>query len=192
MRIILASQSPRRLEILKKHGIDPVVMPVDVDETLPEGIDAKDAVMFLALKKALACEQILLKRGDFDDTVILTADTVVYKDGLGIMGKPKDHDDAVRMLRAIRGTVHQVATGICVLVPGKKNMRVACDITDVYCKLYTDEDIEEYITNEPPYDKAGSYAIQSSFGQHIDHIIGDYENVVGLPYYRVEEELGYL
>ena len=105
------------------------------------------------------------------------------------MGKPIDHDDAWRMLDKIRGTVHYVVTGVAITDVDTGDVRVLSDITKVHCKNYSDEDIEEYLSMEEPYDKAGSYAIQGYFGKHIDHIDGDYENVVGLPFHIIEDAL---
>ena len=187
MKIILASASPRRREILNKHGIDPVVMPMDTDETLPEGIGMTDAVEMLASAKASACYEKVKDDPEYAGYIIIGSDTIVWKDE--IMGKPADHDDAFRMLDAIRGTSHQVVTGVCLIDVDTGRKTVLSDVTDVWCKNYTDEDIEDYISRAEPYDKAGSYAIQGYFGRYIDHIDGDYENVVGLPYHRIADIL---
>ena len=198
--IILASQSPRRLSILKKNGITPYVFPVDINETLPDGISPKDAVMFLALKKGLEAENQLL--GSFNssndtlsvpdagiagDPLILSSDTVVFKDE--IMGKPKDAGDAFRMLDAIRGTWHYVATGVALIVPGKPIRKVFCEITKVHCIDYSDDEIKAYIDSGEPFDKAGGYGIQGEFGKYIDKFEGDYDTVVGLPGKRCIEEI---
>ena len=182
MKIILASKSPRRIEILHRHGIDALIIPADTDETLPEGIGMTDAVEMLAKRKAMACYDAVHEQ--YPGHLIIGADTIVWKDE--IMGKPADADDAYRMLDKIRGTVHYVVTGVAVVETDTGSCSVFSDITEVHCKNYTDADILEYISMEEPYDKAGSYAIQGYFGKHIDHIEGDYENVVGLPYYRIE------
>lgn len=187
MKIILASGSPRRLEILNKHGIEPIVLPQDTDESLPEGIGMTDAVEMLASRKAHACYESVKDDASYKDCIILGADTIVWKDE--IMGKPEDRDDAWRMLDKIRGTHHFVVTGVCLIEKSTGLETVLSDVTTVYCVDYSDEDIEDYISREEPYDKAGSYAIQGYFGRYIEHIDGDYENVVGLPFYRVEEAL---
>ena len=183
-KIILASKSPRRIEILKYHGIDPVIMPTDTDEELPEGIGMTDAVETLALRKAEACYESVSGMPEYAGHVIIGADTIVYKDE--IMGKPADAEDAYRMLDAIRGTFHYVVTGVALIDMDTGSRTVLSDITEVHCVNYSDADILDYISLEEPYDKAGSYAIQGYFGKYIDHITGDYENVVGLPYYRIE------
>ena len=198
--IILASQSPRRLEILRAHGVEPVVMPTDADETLPDGIGMEEAVRRISRVKAEACYNELMRRlsaGEPDlveltaDALIIAADTVVYTDALGIMGKPADYDEAFLMLATIRNTYHYVATGVTLieLCGGRTEDLNFADVTEVWCKNYTDQEIDEYIAIDAPYDKAGSYAIQSAFGKHIDHIEGDYENVVGLPFNRIVREL---
>ena len=187
MRIILASASPRRLEILKNHGIEPLVMPTQADESLPVGIEMEDAVRTLASVKARACYEEVKGDPKYSGHIIIGADTIVWKDE--IMGKPSDADDAFRMLDAIRGTSHYVATGVCLIETDTGSETVLCDVTTVWCKDYTDEDIKDYISRVEPYDKAGSYAIQGYFGRYIDHIDGDYENVVGLPYHRIAAKL---
>ena len=187
MKIILASQSPRRLEILNKHGISPIVMPADVDETLPEDISMEEAVKMLALKKAEAVYDSIKNSHEYRDSIIIGSDTIVYKNG--IMGKPVDHDDAFRMLSSIRNTSHYVATGVALIDSNTGKSTVLCDITTVYCKDYSDAEIEEYIAECQPFDKAGSYAIQGEFSKYIDHIDGDYENVVGLPFHLIEKYL---
>ena len=190
--VILASQSPRRLEILRAHGIDPVVRPTDADETLPDGIGMEDAVRYLSSVKAEACLRDLASLGPEampPDALLVAADTVVYTDRLGIMGKPADQKEAFLMLSTIRGTFHFVATGVTLIDTGTAERLTFADVTEVWCKEYSDADIMNYIEQEKPYDKAGAYAIQGPFGSHIDHITGDYENVVGLPFDRIEAEL---
>ena len=187
MRIILASASPRRLEIMHRHGIEPVVMPQDTDESLPEGIGMTEAVEMLASAKARACYDAVKDDPAYDGFVIVGSDTIVWKDE--IMGKPADKADAFRMLDKIRGTHHYVVTGVCLIDKSTGSESLLSDVTTVHCVNYSDEDIEDYISREEPYDKAGSYAIQGYFGRYIDHIDGDYENVVGLPFYRIEESL---
>ncbi|MDD5922055.1 MAG: Maf family protein, partial [Eubacteriales bacterium] len=131
--LILASKSPRRIEILRNHGIKAIVMPTRTIETLPDGIEARDAVMYLALKKGMTCMNDLLAQGSVPSScLILAADTVVYKGE--ILGKPKDRDDAIRMLRLIRNTSHFVATGCALLNPNSLEKRVFCDVTEVFTK----------------------------------------------------------
>lgn len=216
--IILASGSARRKEIFEAHGFIPVVRPMDVDETLPKDIRPEDAVMYLALKKGLACEDAMQDNGracedampenafdadskksdasdtDSDNALIVSADTIVYAKDITtgnwcIMGKPKDEDDAWRMLSSIRGTSHKVMTGVAVICPSVGIRRVFCDTTDVFVDNVSDADLQAYIDSGEPYGKAGGYAIQLGFGKYIDHIEGDYENVVGFPYEHFMKEM---
>lgn len=184
--VILASKSPRRYEILKNHGIDPVVIPANADETLPDGIDMEEAVRLLALKKARAVFDCI-NRDEYDEGYIIGSDTIVYKDE--IMGKPLDRADARKMLETIRGTYHFVSTGVALIVIRTGEEIVLNDVTKVFCKNYSDEDIEAYLDTDEPYDKAGAYAIQGIFGKHIDRYEGDFENVVGLPFHIIEKYL---
>ena len=184
MKVILASKSPRRIEILHRHGIDASIMPTDTDETLPAGIGMTDAVEMLAKRKAEACYESVQGNPEWAGHVIIGADTIVWKNEL--MGKPRDAEDAFRMLDSIRGTYHYVVTGVALIDTDTGRCNVFSDITKVHCINYSDEDILDYISREEPYDKAGSYAIQGYFGRYIDRFEGDYENVVGLPFYRIE------
>ena len=143
MNIILASASPRRLDILRDHGIEPVVIPTDTDETLPDGIGMTDAVTLLARRKAEACYSIVSSDPSYRDHIIIAADTIVWKDS--IMGKPESAEDARRMLEAIRGTYHYVVTGVALLDTDSGSVSVLTDTTKVYCTSYSDEDISSYI-----------------------------------------------
>ena len=201
--IVLASGSARRKEIFEAHGFIPVIRPMDVDETLPDDIRPEDAVMYLALKKGLACEELVSEKGlacedasvdGSDDIVIVSADTIVYAKDITtgnwcIMGKPKNEEDAWRMLSSIRGTSHKVMTGVAVICPSAGIRRVFCDTTDVFVNNVSDADLQAYMDSGEPYGKAGGYAIQLGFGKYIDHIEGDYENVVGFPYEHFVKEM---
>ena len=210
---ILASGSPRRIEMMHAHGYDPIICPADIDENIPLHHGMKETVMFLALKKARAAEAKLLS-GQCEDesslsegklpcdgkaasmqtpsespsaSIIIAADTIVYKDE--IMGKPKDKNDARRILMSLSGDTHYVVTGCALLEAGKEHASVFAEITKVYVNDVSAEEIEAYISTDEPYDKAGGYAIQGAFGKYIDHIEGDYDNVVGFPWSRIETEL---
>lgn len=191
MRIILASASPRRLEILNKYGIDPVVMPTEADETIVGTPSMTEVVEDLSYRKANACYETIKNDPELSDRyrghVIIGADTIVYTDK--ILGKPQDADDARAMLQSYRGTYHYVVTGITLIDTDSGSADVMSDVTKVWCENYSDADIEDYLAREEPYDKAGSYAIQGYFGRYIDHIEGDYENVIGLPFYRIKDKL---
>ncbi len=186
-KLILASSSPRRIEMLRKNGIDPVIIPPDVDEDLPLNMDPKEAVMHLALKKARYVETIAIDRYSKEPSLVIGADTVVYLDR--IIGKPKDREEAFAILDHLRGREHFVATGVAILKAGTGEKKVFCDITKVFFKNYSDEDIRAYIDTEEPYDKAGGYAIQGAWGKMVTHIIGDYDNVMGFPWTRIKQEL---
>lgn len=190
-KIILASSSPRRIEMMKKHGITPTIMPANVDETLPENIAMRDAVMFLALKKALFVEnQSIAENIGEEGTIVIAADTVVYKDE--IMGKPNNRQEAFEMLTKLKNTSHYVATGVAIIKTGEYYKKVFCEVTEVFVKDFTDDELNAYLDTDEPYDKAGAYAIQGLFSKYIDHIQGDFNTVVGFPWDRIVEELSVL
>jgi len=188
-RIVLASSSPRRIEMLKNIGIEPIIIPSTVEETLPNKISMTQAVMFLALKKALNVEKLWLKEQDDDQvpTVIIAADTIVYKDGM--IGKPSDEADAVKTLMLLRNTSHYVATGVALVSPNTPKRSVFYDVTEVFFKDYSDDEIKRYVATDEPWDKAGGYAIQGAWGRNITHIIGNYDNVIGFPWDIIKKEL---
>lgn len=182
MKIILASQSPRRQEILKEAGLSYEIIPSKVDEKFNTALSVEDAVMDLAYQKASWVYNYLQE----NDSLIIGADTIVVVDG-EVLGKPKNHDDAVRMLQMLENNIHQVYTGVA-LIKGDKEYKFY-EKTNVYFKPMSYNDIEKYIEEENVYDKAGSYAIQGEAMRYIDHIEGDYYNVIGLPIKRLLEEL---
>ncbi len=171
MKLVLASKSPRRSEILKNAGIDFVVRTADADETIPDGIKPQDAVVILAARKAMAVER---NSGE----IILGADTVVVLDN-EILGKPKDREDAFNTIRRLSGRVHSVFTGVCA-VDDRGSLTFA-EETKVEFYPLTDDEINAYVDTIEPYDKAGSYGIQGLASKFIRGIEGDYFNVVGLP-----------
>ena len=186
MKLILASNSPRRREILSALGLRVEVLSPDVDEDCDRAaFTPEELVMGLACRKVRAAGQQLKNAGyDREDCLVLSADTVVALDGQ-ILEKPRDDDDARRMLCALSGRMHEVYTGIALLSGG----RLAVDVqrTAVYFRTLTKEDIETYIATGEPRDKAGSYGIQGRGGLFVERIDGDYFNVVGLPVVRVDE-----
>ena len=188
-QIILASSSPRRIEMLKNNGIESVIIPSDADETLPLEVTMAQSVMYLALKKALNVEKFYLKKvtEQSQPIVIIAADTIVYKNG--IIGKPINWNDAENTLKLLRSGSHYVATGVALVSPGTEKRSVFCDITEVFFKDYSDEEITGYLNSEEPWDKAGSYAIQGTWGKYVSHIIGSYDNVIGFPWDRIKTEL---
>lgn len=190
-RIILASSSPRRIEMMKNNGYEPEIIPAHVDETILIDMSCESAAMAMALKKAAyIAEQISADECSDSNggAVIIAADTiVVYSDE--IMGKPSSEEDAFRMLSKLRNNYHQVMTGVAIIDTSNNLKHCFCDTTDVYFKDYTDEELLAYVKTSEPYDKAGGYAIQGTFNKYIDRFEGDYDNVVGFPWYRVKEYL---
>lgn len=179
MKILLASASPRRRELLKKAGIKFKITSADVDETLPKGISPDKAVKYLCKIKNEAINAD-------DNTVVISADTVVACDGK-ILGKPSDEKDAEKMLRLLSGREHSVYTGVCIRKGRKK--KIFCERTRVYFYDLTDSEISEYIASGEPMDKAGAYGIQGKAFSFVCKINGDYYNVVGLPLARLVREL---
>ena len=190
MNIVLASGSPRRIEIMRAHGIEPLVMPADIEENIPKVHGMCETVMFLALKKAQDVAGSLSSLADCTEegSIIVAADTIVYKDG-EIMGKPADRADAFRMLDKLRNDFHYVVTGVALLSYGRQLTRVFAEVTKVYFEDYQDSELEAYLDTDEAYDKAGAYAIQGYFAKHIDHIEGSYDNVIGFPWDRIEKEI---
>lgn len=170
---ILASQSPRRSQLLKQIGIDFKVEIPDVDESFPLDIAPIKVPEYLAELKATKIVNT------FADSIIIAADTIVLLNN-EILGKPQNEEHAFEMLSKLSNNMHQVITGVCI----KKgtNTILFSEITEVYFKKLTTEQIKYYITNYKPFDKAGSYAIQEWIGMiAIKKINGDYYNVMGLP-----------
>jgi septum formation protein len=203
MTLILASKSPRRIQILNSVGIFPIVIAPKFDESkliesLPKETAADIALLVMQLAKGKA-EEVLqrIHGGDFAQSLlknmleddyyrVLAADTVVF-DG-DIIGKPKDKDDAVKILQRLRNKSHLVFTGVCLMDMDGKN-DTFFDESRVYFKDYSDDDIINFLISEPPYDKAGAYAIQGTFSKHISHVDGDETTVIGLPWKKIEERL---
>ncbi|MGB8957302.1 MAG: Maf family protein [Tumebacillaceae bacterium] len=177
-RLVLASGSPRRKELLALLGLSFDILVSDADETILPGTNPQQAVQELAYRKASAVANTL--DGSEPGRVVLGADTIVVVDG-EILGKPADRDDAARMLRLLSGRAHAVYTGIALVETG--GGRVVRDVrgTEVVMKELRDEQIQAYISTGEPMDKAGAYAIQGKAVQFITEIHGDYTNVVGLP-----------
>lgn len=180
MRIILGSKSPRRKELLSMLGYQFIVKPSEVSEDVEEN-DAIKKVLAIAKKKADA----IIK--EYHDDLIICADTIVVCNN-EIIGKPKDHEDAKRMITLLQGNSHFVYTAV--VCNYKDNKRVEfVEETKVYITKMTDEEINEYITTNEPYDKAGGYGIQGVFGKFIERIEGDFYNVVGLPLCKLHKVL---
>jgi len=169
--VILASASPRRVDLLTAAGVTFEVRAVDVDERPLDGEAAADYVARVAADKAAACLAA-------SDEVVLAADTVVVVDGV-ILGKPADDADAARMLRLLSGRGHEVLTGVVVRRGGAVSVEI--DTTAVVFAPLSDTDIAWYVASGEPRDKAGAYAVQGLASRFVERIDGSYSNVVGLP-----------
>lgn len=179
-RIVLASQSPRRQELIANITEDFEVVVSKAEEILPEGIAPEAVPAYLACLKAEAVA------ADRPDDTVIGADTVVILDG-EILGKPRDKDDAVRMLRALSGRVHTVVTG-CAVYQGGSRITFS-ELTRVEFYPLGDREILEYIATGEPFDKAGAYGIQGRGCVLVKRIEGDFFNVMGLPVARLKREL---
>lgn len=177
---VLASKSPRRAELM--HYIAPnfEILPAECGENPPAGIEADEVPEFLAVQKAL---DVSKKR---PDSLVIGCDTVVILNS-EIMGKPKDLEDAFRMLKALSGRVHTVVSGVCLCYKGKTLSFTQKTAVEFY--PLSDEDILNYIRQSNPLDKAGAYGIQDKGGLFVKEISGDYYNVVGLPLARLNLEI---
>lgn len=182
-KIILASQSPRRRQLLEQAGFTFEVKAVPIDESFPADMPVDEVAPFLAQRKAHAARS-LITAGE----VLLTADSVVIL-GDTIYNKPEDAEDARRILRRLSGQVHRVITGVCLLSSDKE--RVFAGESRVHFAELADEEIDYYIRTCRPFDKAGAYAIQEWIGLcKIDRIEGTYANIMGLPVDLVYREMG--
>lgn len=182
-KIILASNSPRRKELLGGLGIayEVKTMP-DIDESYPEGLGCEEIPMYIARAKADAYLPMMT-----NNELIITADTIVWLNGL-VMGKPKNETEACDMLRRLSGQTHQVVTGVCITTRNKQ--KCFATVTDVTFANLSEEEIKHYVTQYKPMDKAGAYGIQEWIGfVGVQSISGSYFNVVGLPIQRLYSEL---
>lgn len=177
MKIVLASQSPRRRELLGKMGLEFTTKSPEIDEDAFQGLEAQDLVQTLSREKARWIAGQLSP-----DTIVIGADTVVVRDG-AILGKPGDRDEARAMLASLSGRDHQVCTGVTVCQGDKVVTQV--EVTQVTFRPLTDREIRQYVATGEPMDKAGAYGIQGLGGLLVEGIRGDYSNVVGLPVCRL-------
>ena len=185
MRIILASKSPRRKELMDLLNINYEIIVSDADETLEDGLSMEEQSKRLAFVKAKAV---------FDETVgdriVIGADTLVYKDDKKL-GKPGNQENAIKMLNELKNSEHKVCTGIAVLIQKGNEYKeiVDCSTTSIHIKYMTDKEIQEWIDTGKAFDKAGGYAIQEEFVKFIDKIDGNYSSVVGLPIDKVYDAI---
>jgi len=181
--IVLASKSPRRQELLKGIGVDFSILTKEVDESFPSKLPLIDVAPFLSLKKAKAFEDSELP----ENYMVITADTVVIVKN-EILGKPKDRDDAVRMMNLLSGKVHKVVTGVTVHT--KEKTKTFSVISKVTFEIIDNQEVGYYIDNFRPYDKAGAYGVQEWIGYiGVSNVEGSYYNVMGLPTQRLYKVL---
>ena len=180
--LVLASQSPRRRELLKGLDLEFTTCSVDADESFPAELKGADAVQYICKAKADAYKPQLN-----DNTIAITADTVVILDDK-IIGKPKSYEEAFSMIQSLSGRVHEVITAVCIF--SKEKCAEFYSSTEVHFSEIADEEIEYYINKYKPFDKAGSYGVQEWIGYiGIEKIVGSYFNVMGLPVKRLYDEL---
>ena len=179
MQVILASQSPRRKELMGLFHIPFTVRVSDADESMDPKLSPAEAVGLVSRRKAEA----VTREGD---DLVIAADTIVVCGGQ-ILGKPKDTEDAYRMLRLLSGRDHQVMTGMTLL--RGEICRTVTEITDIHFRELSDREIHAYIRTSEPMDKAGSYGIQGGAALFAQHLVGDYYNVMGLPVCRLSQLL---
>lgn len=181
-KLILASKSPRRSQLLEQAGIPFEIRLQEVEETFPSDMKVDHVPEFLAQKKASALRETLA-----ENEVILAADSIVVL-GNTIFGKPKDREEAISTIRLLSAKVHRVITGVCLM--SKTKTITFSGISKVFFNPISEEEIVYYVDQYQPYDKAGSYAIQEWIGlTKIDKIEGSYFNIMGLPVHQVYEEL---
>lgn len=180
--MILASASPRRIDILHQVGLSPTVSPQDVDETPLPDEHPTALVERLSRAKARACVEATAT-----DELVIAADTIVWDEDGDVLGKPADPEEARTMLRTLSGRTHHVSTGVCLLAGDVERSFV--ETTDVAFLELTDDQIDAYVATGDPLDKAGAYGYQSLGCTLVEGIRGDYYNVVGLPIGRLMREL---
>ena len=182
-KVILASNSPRRKELLAGLGIDFSVRIIkDIDESYPASLRGEDIPVFISGKKAAAYRRTMA-----EDELIITADTIVY-DNDKVLGKPSSREEAINMLTELSGHAHEVITGVTIC--SRDKMKQFASVSKVFFDNLTEEEIEYYVDKYRPYDKAGSYGIQEWIGfVGVTRIEGSYFNVMGLPIQRLYKEL---
>lgn len=181
-KIVLASQSPRRVALLKQIGLTPRIAPSYIEEKMNPRLKPKSQAEYLSLQKA----QAVAPR--YKDAIIIAADTLVIVDNQ-ILGKPTSANDAKRMLKKLSGQAHTVITGFTILdTKTTTSLTDSCETT-VVMKQITDKEITAYVTTKEPLDKAGSYGINEKGALLVERIEGDFANVVGLPLQKLSEAL---
>jgi len=177
--LILASASPRRKALLKKAGFKFIVDPSNYDEEKAPSLPPRQLAKYLSTQKA---KEVAFRH---PKAIILAADTLVFCCGQ-VLGKPKNKKEAQQMLRLLSGSTHQVITAFTILFPSQKKQITKSVVTKIVFRKFSDQEINYYIKTKKPFDKAGAYAIQEQGDQFVVKIIGDYDNVVGLPVKEIE------
>jgi len=183
MKYILASNSPRRRDLLENIGVSFEVMASNINETIDEASNPYEVASRLAFEKAKDIASRVK-----EEALVIAADTIVVADM--ILGKPMNEEDAYKMLRLLSGRAHQVVTGLAVINSASNKTAIDYSVTNVYFKELSDDIIHKYIASGEPMDKAGAYGIQGKAALFVDKIEGDYFNVVGLPLTKLQELLG--
>lgn len=184
-RYILGSASPRRIDMFRDHGFDPVVIPSKSDESVPMPLNPVETTIFLALKKALSVKRQVTNYEQ--KSIIITADTIVFQDE--ILGKPENRADAHRILSKLNDSTHSVITGVALMRTDIPYCRLFAEESIVTFHPYQMADLEDYLDTSEAYDKAGAYAIQGTFGKYVKEFKGDMKNIMGLPWDSVLREL---
>lgn len=180
--IVLASKSPRRQQLLSELGVQFEVILHEVDESFPDELCVSEVAVYLAQKKAVPFEDTLAEQD-----LIITADTIVVIEG-EILGKPANYNEAFEMLQKLSGKTHQVITGVHLLSKNKRSSFKS--VTNVHFKTFSREELDYYISNFQPFDKAGAYGVQEWIGHiGVERIEGSYFNVMGLPVQKLYEAL---
>lgn len=184
MEIVLGSASPRRRDLIEKSFVNKVLcLTADIDESYPDSMPVYEVAEYIAKNKALA----LLQTQFLDNKLLITADTIVVAENM-ILGKPKDDNEAKKYLKKLSSINHKVITGVCIAYQGK--IHVFSEYTEVYFGELSDDEINYYVETYNPLDKAGAYGIQEYIGYvGIQRIEGCFYNVMGMPIYRLKQEL---
>lgn len=187
MEIILASKSPRRKELLSLITKEFKVIISSADEVVDTSLTPEEQVKAISLQKAQnVLNEIMPKQEDF---ILIASDTIVVSQDKEILGKPKNEEDAKRMLRKISGDIHEVMTGLAIFIQknGILTSNISVDVAEVHVNELSEEEIQKWLDTGNAWDKAGAYAIQQEFGVHIERIYGSYATVMGLSIHKVYE-----
>ncbi|MGI6737673.1 MAG: nucleoside triphosphate pyrophosphatase [Anaerovoracaceae bacterium] len=184
LELVLASGSPRRIEIMHRHELYPRVCPSSAEEKYPDFLTPAETTMYLAMLKA---DDVRIEFGS-DPTLIVGADTIVTIDGR-ILGKPANSEEAMEMLMRMSGRRHEVITGVALLSTDRPLTRCFYEVSGVWFRDLPRREMERYVRTDEPYDKAGGYAIQGTFSRYTEKIEGSRDNIIGFPWQRFVKEL---